>query len=112
MLMQINTIAALVAASLILLRLASELWLAWLNRQHVARHAGEVPAAFQGIIDTPTYSKSVQYTLAKSRFGQIEEIFSTVLLLVVLFSGVLPFAFHWFSNTLGSSAWAMAAFLF
>ncbi len=97
---------------LILARLAAERWLASLNRRHVLAHAGEIPPAFRGIIDEPTYKKSVAYTLAKERFGNIEETWSTAVLLVVLFSGVLPWGFQSFSHGLGESAWAMAAFLF
>ena len=97
---------------LILARLAAELWLAALNRRHVLAHADEMPPAFQGIIDEPTYKKSVAYTLAKGRLGTIEDTVSVAVLLLVLFSGVLPWAFHLFSQGLGQSAWAMAAFLF
>jgi len=97
---------------LILARLAAELWLAALNRRHVLAHAGEIPPAFRGIIDEPTYKKSVAYTLAKERFGNIEDTWSTAILLIVLFSGVLPWVFQLFSQGLGQSAWAMAAFLF
>jgi STE24 endopeptidase len=97
---------------LILARLAAELWLAALNRRHVLAHAGEMPPAFRGIIDEPAYKKSVAYTLAKGRFGNIEDTCSTAVLLIVLFSGVLPWAFHLFSHGPGQSAWTMAAFLF
>ena len=97
---------------LILARLATELWLAALNRRHVLAHAGEIPKAFQGSIDEPTYKKSVTYTLAKERFGNIEEIYSTAILLLVLFSGILPWTFHLFAHGPGQSAWAMATFLF
>ena len=97
---------------LILARLAAELWLAWLNRRHVLAHADEIPPAFRGIIDEPAYKKSVTYTLAKDRFGTVEDTVSVAVLLLVLFSGVLPWAFQLFSRGLGQSAWAMAAFLF
>ena len=97
---------------LILARLLAELWLAALNRRHVLAHAGEIPPAFLGIIDEPAYKKSVAYTLAKERLGNIEEICSTAILLIILFSGVLPWAFQLFSHGPGPSAWAMAAFLF
>jgi STE24 endopeptidase len=97
---------------LILARLAAELWLASLNRRHVLAHAGEIPPAFRGIIDEPAYKKSVAYTLAKGRLGNIEDTCDTAVLLVVLFSGVLPWAFHLFNHGLGQPAWAMAAFLF
>jgi STE24 endopeptidase len=97
---------------LILARLAMELWLASLNRRHVLAHAGEIPPAFRGIIDKLAYKKSVAYTLAKGRLGNIEDTYDTAVLLVVLFSGVLPWTFQFFSHGLGQSAWAMAAFLF
>ena len=103
---------ATTAALLILARLAAELWLASLNHRHVLAHAGEMPKAFRGIIDEPTYKESVAYTLAKGRLGNIEGTYNTGVLLVVLFSGALPWAFHLFSQGLGLSAWAMAAFLY
>jgi STE24 endopeptidase len=103
---------ALVALILILARWAAELWLAHLNRRHVLAHSGAVPEAFRGIVDEPTYQKSVAYTLAKSRFGSIEETYGAAVLLVILFSGVLPLTFRFFESHLGTSAWAMALFLF
>jgi STE24 endopeptidase len=110
--MQLVTVVTLAAAGFILVRLAAELWLSWLNRRHVILHSGAVPKAFQGIIDSATYAKSVEYTLARSRAGQVEDIYSTVILMLVLFSGVLPAVFNFFAESLGTSAWAMAAFLF
>ena len=107
----ISTVATIVTL-LILARFAAELWLAALNRRHVLAHAGEMPKAFHGIIDEPAYKKSVAYTLAKERIGNIEDSYSAAILLAVLFSGVLPWAFQLFAHGLGQSAWAMAAFLF
>ena len=37
-------------------------------------HADEVPPAFRGIVDEPTYRRSVDYTLAKSRFGDVVDV--------------------------------------
>ncbi len=97
---------------LILARVAAELWLSRLNRRHVLAHANEIPPAFSGIIDEPAYKKSIAYTLARGRFGNLEDAWSAVVLLIVLFSGVLPRAFRFFAQGLDQSAWAMAAFLF
>lgn len=105
-------IIGIVIGLLVLARFGAELWLSELNRRHVLAHAGAVPDAFREIIDEPTYKKSVEYTLAKARFGNIEEAYGTVVLLIFLFSGVLPFAFHFFGGHYGASAWSMAAFLF
>ncbi len=97
---------------LILGRCAMQLWLAQLNQRHVRAHAGAVPDSFKDFVDAPTYEKSVQYTLAKGRLAQIEVMYDLLVILAVLFSGVLPWAFLFFNHTLGASAWAMAAFLF
>jgi STE24 endopeptidase len=110
--LQFVNIVVSLTLGLILARLAAELWLASLNRRHVLAHADKMPPAFEGIIDEPAYKKSIAYTLAKGRLGNFEDTCDTTVLLVVLFSGVLPWAFHLFSHGLGQSAWAMAAFLF
>ena len=103
---------AIIALVLILARAITEVWLSRLNQRHVRAHASEVPTAFQGIIDEATYRRSVDYTLAKSRFGDIANLFDAVLLIAVLFSGVLPWAFGSFTSSFGASIWAMAGLLF
>ena len=103
---------AIIALVLILARAITEVWLSRLNQRHVRAHASEVPTAFQGIIDEATYRRSVDYTLAKSRFGDIANLFDAVVLIAVLFSGVLPWAFGSFTSSFGASIWAMAGLLF
>ncbi len=103
---------AIAALGLILARVIAELWLNGLNLRHVRAHASEVPPAFRGFIDQATYDRSVDYTLAKSRFGNVVNLFDTALLVVVLFSGVLPWGFQRFTNRMGTPVWAMAGFLF
>src|SRR5262249_103700 len=75
-------------------------------------HSAAVPEAFKGTIDEATYRKSIEYTLAKGKFEQFETSYSVAILLLILFCGVLPWAFNLFFSKLGSSAWAMAAFIF
>jgi STE24 endopeptidase len=103
---------AIIALVLILARAIAELWLSRLNQRHVRAHANKVPPAFREIIGEATYRRSVDYTLAKSRFGDVANLFDAVLLIAVLFGGVLPWAFGRFGQSFGSSIWAMAAFLF
>lgn len=103
---------AVVALVLILARVIAELWLSRLNQAHVRAHAIEVPPAFRGMIDESTYRRSVDYTLAKSRFGDVVALFDTVLLIAILFSGVLPWIFEKFTATFSASVWAMVGFLF
>jgi STE24 endopeptidase len=103
---------AIIALILILARATTELWLSGLNRRHVRAHANDVPPAFRGIIDEATYRCSVDYTLAKSRFGDIVTLVDAVVFIAVLFSGVLPWAFGRLSASFGTSVWAIAGFLF
>jgi STE24 endopeptidase len=103
---------AVIALVLILARAIAELWLSRLNDRHVRAHTNEVPAAFRGIIDNAIYRRSIDYTLAKSRFGEVVTLFDVVLLTGVLFSGVLPWSFGKFTAAFGTSVWAMAGFLF
>jgi STE24 endopeptidase len=103
---------AAIAFLLILARSIAELWLSQLNARHVRAHTNEVPLAFRGMIDNATYRRSVDYTLAKSRFGEVVTLFDAVLLISLLFSGVLPWAFGKFTAAFGTSVLAMAGFLF
>jgi STE24 endopeptidase len=103
---------AIIALVLILARANAELWLSRLNQQHVCSHADKVPPAFRGMVDEPTYRRSVNYTLAKSQFGDVVTVFDLALLIAILFSGVLPWAFAKFTGVLGTSVWALAGFLF
>jgi STE24 endopeptidase len=103
---------AIIALILILARAITELCLSRLNQRQARTHANEVPAVFRGVIDEATYRRSVDYTLAKSRFGDVVGVFDSALLIAVLFSGVLPSAFRRFSASFGTSTLAMAAFLF
>jgi STE24 endopeptidase len=93
-------------------KVAAQLWLEALNRRNVLAHAGKVPAAFRSVVDEPTYARTVQYALAKTRLERVELVYDAALLLLVLFSGVLPCGFGWFNRTVGVSVWAVAAFLF
>ena len=103
---------AIIALVLILARAIAELWLSRLNQWHVQAHADKVPPAFREMVDEPTYRRSVDYTLAKSRFGEVVTLFDAVLLIGLLFSGVLPWAFESFTAAFGTSVLAMAGFLF
>jgi STE24 endopeptidase len=103
---------AIIALVLIFARAITELWLSRLNQRHVRAHANEVPSAFRGIVDEATYRRSVDYALAKSRFRDTANVFDTVVLIAVLFSGVLPWAFGKFAANVGTSIFAMAGFLF
>src|SRR5260370_11151088 len=97
---------------LIAIKWLGKFWLQRLNQRHVRDHARAVPEAFKGIVDEATYAKCVQYTLAKAGLSQVEALYDTLLLIVVLFSRALPRGLRLFSDHWGVSAWSIAAFLF
>ncbi len=97
---------------LIVGKLLFQLWLDHLNHGEVLKHADAVPPAFKGVIEETDYKKAVRYTLAKGRFSQFETVFDTAILLLALFSGILPWLYSVVSTRWGTSASAQAAFLF
>ncbi len=96
---------------LIFMRLAAQLSLEALNRTEARRHAGSRPAALADVMDDATYAKSVDYTLAKSRFAAIEGVWEVTVLLVLLFSGALPSLWKMFNDLAPGAAWSGALFL-
>lgn len=102
----------LVAAA-ISLRLFAQLVLARLNVAEVMRNRDAIPAAFRGVMDDAAYRKSIDYTLAKSRLGTVDDAYDAVLLALIIFSGVLPAAWSWWQGAVapGTAAWSSALFL-
>lgn len=97
--------------TLVILRLLAQLGLEALNRAEVRRNAHARPAALVDVMDEATYAKAVQYTLAKSKFGTVETIFEVGVLLVLLFSGALPWLWVRFNALAPGAAWSGALFL-
>lgn len=95
----------------ILLRLAAQLALEALNRTEVRRHSDARPEELSGVMDAATYAKSVDYTLAKSRFNSFETMWEVVVLGAVLFSGLLPWWWAKFNGLAPGAAWSGALFL-
>jgi STE24 endopeptidase len=64
-----------------------------LNLRYVRRHWAEkkIPDFFQQNMSVAEYEKSVEYTLAKGQFQRWSEIYDRLVVLIVLFSGLLPF---------------------
>lgn len=106
------TIVLWITALLMVLRLAGDLILGALNRAEVRRHALTPPPAAAAIMDPATYAKSVRYTLEKSRFGALTEVFDTGVLALVIFGGVLPALYEQFAHWGGPEAvWSDALFI-
>ena len=100
-----------IVAVLIGLRLAAELMLSLLNSAEVRKHAAQPPPAVAAIADEASYAKSVEYTLAKGRFGCLELIWDSIVLIVLLRSGVLPWIYGRFAPLSPTGVWDDALFL-
>ena len=101
----------LAVVTLVCLRLGAQLALEAMNRAEARRNAAQRPSALAEVMDEATYAKSVDYTLAKSRFGSIESVYDVVVLLAVLFSGALPWLWTRFNGLAPGAAWSGALFL-
>ena len=104
-------LVAWIVVGLMVAKLGSEYILSYLNRLEIRRHAGAMPAAFAGVMDEGTYAKSVEYSLAKNAFAQVEMLWSAAVLAFVVFSGLLPAAWDAWTGLAGDAAWSGALFL-
>ncbi|MBK0392512.1 M48 family metallopeptidase [Ramlibacter algicola] len=68
-------------AAMLVASLALRFWLASRQIRHVARHRGDVPAAFASTVSLAAHQKAADYTITKSRLGLIEMAFGGVVLL-------------------------------
>lgn len=97
--------------SLLLLKAAAQIILERLNRAEVLRHAGEVPAPFRQMIDAASYRKSVDYTLAKNGLDQFSIVYHLLFMVIVLFSGALPWSYEQFLNAFSNATWGLVLWL-
>lgn len=94
---------------LLSLKLCAELVLETLNIRSVKSNANKIPTPFKAFIDEATYRKSVEYTLAKSKFAIIEVTFEAILLAIILMSGLLPWLWTALGNDGNSALWWQVA---
>ncbi len=92
-------------------KLAMESWLDALNRRTVRAHAEAPPEAVREVMDGDTYRRSVQYTLAKSIFGEWQGWYDAAWLFTWLGLGLLPVVYQWLAGRFGPSLWGQAAIL-
>jgi len=78
--------------------LAARLWLRRLNLNYLAEHGHEVPRAFEGLVDQELLRRTTDYTMANSRTALIETLFSSAVLVVFLFGGLLG----WYDEQIGT----------
>ncbi|MCK5726452.1 MAG: M48 family metallopeptidase [Thiotrichaceae bacterium] len=84
--MQTFTLLFLIA---LLLSTSVQLWLSFRQMRHVAQNRSAVPEAFTDKISLEEHQKAAAYTVTKGRFGTIEMMIGTIVLLFWLFGGGL-----------------------
>jgi STE24 endopeptidase len=102
----------LVFILLLVLKLSTSIVLDLLNLRYAQARSSEVPESFRDFIDLPTYQKSVEYTVAKTRFGIVSDLYDAGVLVLVLLLGVLPWFFELFTAWFGFGVWGQALVLF
>ena len=98
--------------ALLILKYATSTLLDVLNLGYVQRQSEAVPPGFIDFIDLPTYQKSIEYTVAKTRFGLVSDFYDSMILAVVVLSGLLPWLYTSLSATFGFGIWGQALVLF
>ncbi|TDY00004.1 STE24 endopeptidase [Thiohalophilus thiocyanatoxydans] len=73
----------------VVLSLALQLWLGQRQYRFVRQHRDAVPAAFRDHISLEAHQQAADYTLAKLRFGKVELLLGTALLLIWTLGGGL-----------------------
>ena len=76
-----------VFAAFVVAALAWRLWLGLRQSRHVARHRGEVPADFAGLVPLESHRRAADYTLDKQRLALIEIVAIDGALLLALTLG-------------------------
>lgn len=97
---------------LLLAKTVFEFYLSILNERHVEAHRGAIPEAYRGVLDPERYGQSVDYTIAKLRFGRWEAGLQAILLALVLGTGFLWWLYSGLSAIFGPGVWGQAAVLF
>jgi STE24 endopeptidase len=75
-----------------------QIFLSLLNVNHLHRHENHVPRIFQGTVDEKKFSKIIAYTADSTKFGIVQKLFDSMVLLAILLTGFLP----WLVETITS----------
>jgi STE24 endopeptidase len=86
-------------------------WLATRQIRHVARHRDAVPPAFAQAITLAAHQKAADYTIAKTRFGMLEMVWSAMVLLGWTLLGGLDLLNKLLLDALGGGMWQQLALL-
>lgn len=101
----------LVFLAVLLLALATQLWLAQRQVKHVQARRDRVPSAFEGQVPLDAHQKAADYTVARARLGRVETVYSAVLLIAWTVGGGLDALDGLWRNLVASELWLGTLFL-
>lgn len=90
---------------LLVLATATEIWLAVRHLRHVTRRRRAVPAPFRGKIPLQAHRKAADYTVTRMRFGIVEAMYGTLILMLWTVGGGL----EWLDSLWRASEWSALA---
>ncbi|MFO8165038.1 MAG: M48 family metallopeptidase [Desulfatiglandales bacterium] len=79
-------------------QLLFQLFLNTINIIHLRQQENHVPRIFQGTVDEVKFSKIIAYTADSTKFGIVQKLFDSMVLLAILLTGFLP----WLVETITS----------
>lgn len=100
------------ATALVLAQCTGASLLEKLNRDQAQKSRDTVPDAFRDTVTPETQRKTVDYTVAKSRFSTLSGIIDSAVLVALLWSGLLPLSWNWAGDLAGRGVWSQSAWLF
>lgn len=100
-----------IASALIAAQWAATAFLEKLNRDHANVGPEVLPESIRLSLPPETLRKSIDYTLAKSRFTDISSLADGAVLLAMIWSGWLPWSWNWCQSHLGTNVWWQSLWL-
>ncbi len=84
-----TTLFLILFLSFFLLEFGINWFLDVLNKRNIEEHR-TVPGFFKDLIDEETYGRSRQYSFVNLKFNKWQMLYSSITVLALLFSGILP----------------------
>ena len=88
-----------------------EVILSLLNIKEAKSTNGKLPDFLIGQVEEETFNRSVEYTLAKEKLALFSHLYLSIILLLLLCSGILGSTLHFFENIFGASYTAAVFFI-
>ena len=80
-----------------------QFWLSKRQENYVIAHRSEVPDAFKNKVPLEAHQKAADYTIEKSRLGNIDSVISVIVLLLLTIGGGINAAFEFWSSITSSA---------